>query len=455
MEALLNTQKIEVDELQRLIKNYSNDDSERKQKRYLEDKIRTYEESFNVIKRNNREIVSLFDPSKHSSQPYFKEKIFEKIQSLYEWANNDILTRLVAIETEAAKKNPPLLQFSGKDDGKSSGTTSGNATKNSIVNEHNAKSVNDETANEHTDETTDEDEPLDMSFAHETTQRSNTMLEIQYNDLMDLIAGANDLNEESSRGHITTYLQMLNDTWTSFRMEINKQRLEKKPVSVSYRAVLVKYMRVTGNLNDLICSMSQPRSKTDRGFDVKFAFPKIILPEFHGNICEWKGFIALFDKMVHYNDTIDKSMKIELLKTRIQGPAAKIINHLDPVPENYDTCYELIRRRYDNKREILTNFVDNIFRLPRQENDDAEMLKAMHDTVYETMMTAKNMGVTTEQFLDFLICHILLGKLNSKTILDYECQLNDVRELNDLPTFLNYIENRFMALQAVGARKEE
>lgn len=208
-------------------------------------------------------------------------------------------------------------------------------------------------------------------------------------------------------------------------------------------------------MNDLICSTPQPHSKIDQRFDVQFAFPKVILPEFNGKICEWKGFISLFDKMVHYNDTIDKGMKIELLKTRIQGSAAKIINHLDPVPENYDTCYKLFRRRFDNKREILTNFVDNIFRLPKQEDDDAEMLKTMHDTVYETMMSAKNMGVTTEQFLDFLICHISLGKLNSKTILDYEWQLNDVRELNDLPTFLNYIENRFMALQAVGARKKE
>lgn len=77
------------------------------------------------------------------------------------------------------------------------------------------------------------------------------------------------------------------------------------------------------------------------------------LPEFSGEHADWNGFIALFDRMVHYNDTINKGLKIGHLKTWVKGSAARIINHIDPTPENYDTCYALLQKRYDECQ--LTN----------------------------------------------------------------------------------------------------
>lgn len=83
-----------------------------------------------------------------------------------------------------------------------------------------AQTIDDSTATTSSNETADktnggaqiEDSPLDMSFAQEIASSGTDMLDIQYNDLMELIAGANDINENSSRGQVTTYVQMLNDT---------------------------------------------------------------------------------------------------------------------------------------------------------------------------------------------------------------------------------------------------
>lgn len=77
----------------------------------------------------------------------------------------------------------------------------------------------------------------------------------------------------------------------------------------------------------------------------------------------------------------------------------------------------------------------------------------MHDTVYESLMSIKSLGISISNW-DSIICHILTKKLDSVTLVQYECQLANVREVQSLSGFLTYLENRFMALQAVGATEQ-
>lgn len=196
-------------------------------------------------------------------------------------------------------------------------------------------------------------------------------------------------------------------------------------------------------------------SANDRSLNtnIQFALPKIKLPEFDGKPTDWRSFIALFDRMVHNNRQIDNGIKIEYLKTSIRGRAAKVISHIDPTPENYETCYELIRNRYENKRLLLGAFLDNILFLPNLKTENVEQLKHMHDTINESLMSINNVGISIENWDSFLT-HILIRKLDQNTLLHYECQLKDVREPQKLPAFLSYIENRFIALQSANVRAD-
>lgn len=95
--------------------------------------------------------------------------------------------------------------------------------------------------------------------------------------------------------------------------------------------------------------------------------------------------------MVHNNIKIDHGLKIEYLKTCVDGQAAKIINHIDPNPDNHLTCYELLRKRFDNNREQLCALIDNILQLQKIKTENADSLKTMHETVCESIMSIKNM----------------------------------------------------------------
>lgn len=82
----------------------------------------------------------------------------------------------------------------------------------------------------------------------------------------------------------------------------------------------------------------------------------------------------------------------------------------------------------------------------KQEN--ADQLKVLHDTVYECVMALETQEIT----VDTILIHILLHKFDTATLVNYECQLADAKELQSLKDFLSYVENRFMALQSAKAK---
>lgn len=114
-------------------------------------------------------------------------------------------------------------------------------------------------------------------------------------------------------------------------------------------------------------------------------------------------------------------------------------------------CYALIRKRFDNKREMLGKLLDNVIAIPKIRSESYEALKNLHDTVYESIMSIKSIGISIDNW-DALSVHILTYNLDQETIVHYECQLSDVKEPQSLKSFLNYIETRFMALQSANAK---
>lgn len=98
-------------------------------------------------------------------------------------------------------------------------------------------------------------------------------------------------------------------------------------------------------------------------------------------------------------------------------------------------------------------FLDNILFLPNLKSDNVDQLKHMYDSINESLMSIKNIGISIENW-DSLLTHILIRKLDQTTLLHYECQLKDVREPQLLPSFLSYIETSFMALQSANVRAD-
>lgn len=65
------------------------------------------------------------------------------------------------------------------------------------------------------------------------------------------MAAAKDLNRYASIGYITASLVNLNSIWSEFRAAYLQDRAANKTIEFSYPAVQQKYMKITGELNDL------------------------------------------------------------------------------------------------------------------------------------------------------------------------------------------------------------
>lgn len=69
MDTLLKSVKTEIDELDRLIRNYGKDGDDRKHVEYLNEKMKTFTKSIKTITTINDKIQAIYNENEHGSQP--------------------------------------------------------------------------------------------------------------------------------------------------------------------------------------------------------------------------------------------------------------------------------------------------------------------------------------------------------------------------------------------------
>lgn len=266
------------------------------------------------------------------------------------------------------------------------------------------------------------------------------VMQFQLNEVKSLLAAINGEQEEASIGMASAQLDNIKTVWNEIRAtyrEILMSENNRYCERVNLNDLQIKYVATCGKLIEITKNKNE---------NMNANLPKLKLPEFDGTT-SWRTFRELFDEIVHFNKSLTERAKVQYLKTVLKGEAAAIVSCLGAHEANYQAIYEALIRRYDNRRQLVSGLIDKLLNIPKQINESSAALRKMHDVANECMTAIKNLKVNTENW-DPIIVHILMKKLNKTTILEYESKLANVRELQTLPEFLNYIENRFMALSS-------
>lgn len=79
---------------------------------------------------------------------------------------------------------------------------------------------------------------------------------------------------------------------------------------------------------------------------------------------------------MHDQQSLSDTIKMQYLKTCLKQDAEKLVKYIAPSGENYQTCFELLHKRFENKRQILGHLLDQILNLPKQKSENALQLKA-------------------------------------------------------------------------------
>ncbi|KAL0883539.1 hypothetical protein ABMA27_015693 [Loxostege sticticalis] len=181
--------------------------------------------------------------------------------------------------------------------------------------------------------------------------------------------------------------------------------------------------------------------------------PKIDIPIFNGNYQQWISFKDLFLESIHKNKSMSQAQKMQFLKSKLRGEAEKLIQHLHISSENYQTCWDILNQRYNNKKLIFNSHMNTIMSLPVMHQQTASNIKKLHDTTNECLNAIKNLGVDISTW-DPMIVYLITQKLDAETYNEYINSLPDPRDLPYLQDFLSYLEGKFIALETARRKIE-
>lgn len=176
--------------------------------------------------------------------------------------------------------------------------------------------------------------------------------------------------------------------------------------------------------------------------------PKVDIPEFHGDYNQWVSFKDIFVETIHTNPMISNSQKMQHLKTKLKGEAEKLVQHLSVTADNYESCWEIIEHRYDNKRLLFSSYINTLLNQPTIQQFNSQNIKKLHDTTIECVNALHNIGLDLRTW-DPIIVHLLVQKLDAATYENYVQCLENPRDFPVLEEFIKFLESKFMALETM------
>lgn len=176
--------------------------------------------------------------------------------------------------------------------------------------------------------------------------------------------------------------------------------------------------------------------------------PRIEVPKFDGEINKWPEFRELFCTMIHDNKKLNDVQRIQYLKTHVCGSAAEVIKHFQVNANNYSSAWNLLNRRYNNKKLLINNNLKRLLTQRYIREDKSNEIKTLLDTTKEIIYSLKNYGENVSAW-NSIIVFIITQRLPNETLSLWEQQCGNEIEIASFEEMENFLENRFRTLETI------
>ena len=143
-----------------------------------------------------------------------------------------------------------------------------------------------------------------------------------------------------------------------------------------------------------------------------FNLPTIEIPRFSGQVTEWDTFRELFEQLI-LNQSIPKTQKMCILKTKLAGEAAKLVANLPAKDENFDTAWNILVECYSNKRATTSLYFKSLLEAP-EVFYDAQSVKKFTAIVNESLQALGSMNIGAHEMHQAFMCFVLQRKLDDQ-----------------------------------------
>ncbi|UYV61031.1 hypothetical protein LAZ67_1003189, partial [Cordylochernes scorpioides] len=224
--------------------------------------------------------------------------------------------------------------------------------------------------------------------------------------------------------------------------------LEIEEVTDKFSKLEVKILRFTQHIhNDANLPLS------NNAVNKNYAnLPKLELPFFDGKLENWISFSNVFKTTIIDNSQLTNIVKLQYLKTCLKGKALVLVNHIPITENNFVLAWDLLEKRYDNKRDLIFNLIQRIIDLPKLTIESSTQLLFLVDNSYEIIRSLETLGYKLDELSDIIIGKILSDKLDKTTKRSWNMTVDN----NHIPTcseLLKFIENYAKALNTSETEK--
>lgn len=433
MEGDIETQYQIMQAMNKLVTNFKKDGASRKTPDYVQKKIDLLDKYWLEFRSNHeKKLREREDPS----HEYFAQELFEQTRQFYNTARESFVKYLTQEQNPVSPVlKPPTFTFEPT-------PSTSKLSEQKFNPEQGTGGV--EGGNQ---------SPFSVMVPEAAEIASNSkideMLRKQRSNIKAFQRTVSHINVEllKEKWQFEDALKLLESRWKAvdslyWDLDSFPEEAEEQ-YEISYNACELVYNQIKENINTKMWSVSHREKST----------PKIEIPTFSGSYEHWTAFKDLFVETIHSNPSLSKAQRMQFLKSKVKGEAEKLIQHLSISSENYETAWEILNRRYNNKKLIFSSHLNSLLGVPNTHHLSAASVKKLHDTTQECINAIKNLGVDTSSW-DPILVHLLSQKLDAETLNDYLEALEEPRELPNLADFLNFLEGKFVSWET-SRRKPE
>lgn len=227
------------------------------------------------------------------------------------------------------------------------------------------------------------------------------------------------------------------DTVTKFQDEISE-------LYVSANSYIKSFLPSPPRESPVLENSNASDMERDEALSV-VRLPRLELPTFRGDFSSWMVFFNVFSTTILENTKISDVQKFQYLITSLQGPALTVVSQLPLTAPNFKIAWELLCKRFHNKRRLASIHLNKIVDLPNVPKNSLNCLRQFLSSYHENVQALKALGYDLQSESPLLVT-ILLRKIDVTLRKKFE----DSRTDHDLPAtgdLINFLEEDCMSTE--------
>lgn len=181
--------------------------------------------------------------------------------------------------------------------------------------------------------------------------------------------------------------------------------------------------------------------------------PQTKLPTFAGSsTAEWLEFKEQFQSMIASNNSLGDQEKCHYLKQAIRdGSAGSLIT----IGDTFESLWEALVQRFDNKRVIVNETINQILELKPMTKENSSELKMLLDSVMRSVRTLKSFDYDVKDLGELFLVSVVASKLDKNSRKQYEMGIARKRDFPKWKDLKSFMEEHVRILENVEAVQKQ